>query len=241
VNPLTEEIDVNEIQMALSRCKSNSAPGPDGIKYTVLKKLPVSFLLCIITLFNLCLKHGHFPLRWKQANGIMLPKKGKDPSLARSYHPISLLPAIGKLFKRILNARLMCHLKEINYFNLWQRAYLQKREAGEIIYKLSEEIRCGRGKNGRPWHTTVFSLDVEKAFDSVWHNGLCQKIYALGLPTKITRIIASFLRDRSVQVRVQSALSYPVSLKAGTPQGSVLSPLLYLIYVNDAPWELIMR
>lgn len=79
------------------------------------------------------------------------------------------------------------------------------------------------------------SLDVEKAFDAVWHDGLRFKLKEIGLPAGICRILSSFLCERTVEVKIKGMLSDPVRLRAGTPQGSVLSPLLYNIYVNDAP------
>jgi hypothetical protein len=84
-------------------------------------------------------------------------------------------------------------------------------------------------------HTAAILLDVEKAFDSVWHNGLKYKLAHQGLPTKMVRLLSSFLTDRTIRVRVRGAVSNPVNLSAGTPQGSVLSPLLFIMYVNDIP------
>ena len=219
----------------MAKCKPNTAPGPDGIKFAVLKKLPNSIFATLTTTFNHCLTHGYFPERWKKAHGRMILKPGKEKTNVRSYRPISLLNTTGKLFERILSKRLMCHFNESNFFNLWQKAYQPNKEASDILYRLTEEIKYGEHSAGKPWYTTAVSLDVEKAFDAVWHNGLRYKLGHLNLPHEICRILSSFLDNRTISVMMQSSLSKPVRLLAGTPQGSVLSPLLYLVFVNDVP------
>ena len=229
---LTEDIDVSELQNALKLCKSSGAPGPDGIAFSILKRIPERVLVALTKLYNTCLHTGYFPRRWKEANGIMIAKPGKDHTVAANYRPISLLNTLGKLFERIVARRLTEHFQESNFFNGWQRAYLQKKEASEIVYRLAEEIKASARAR---WSTTAISLDVEKAFDSVWHDGLRYKLHSVGLPDGVCRLLSSYIQDRTIRVRFGSHMSEAVPLKAGTPQGSVLSPLLYLIYVNDLP------
>lgn len=235
--PMTDEVGLEELQGALRQCRNRSTPGPDGLSYVVLKKLPQAALESLAAFYSVCLRCGYFPRRWKEAHAVMLAKPGKDPKVTTSYRPISLLCTLGKLFERVITRRLTIFLQERNFINRWQQAYQESKEASEILFRLGDEIRATKNSGPPRWVTAGFSLDVEKAFDSVWHDGLRCKLLDLGLPSRTLSLFSSFLTGRSVQVKVDGRLSQPVVLEAGTPQGSVLSPILFLIYVNDIPLE----
>ena len=170
----------------------------------------------------------------KQAKVVMLPKPGKDLSKPTSYRPISLLPAIGKIFERIIASRLSTFLESTKYFDENQAGFRKKRSTVDQLFKLSQSISTALKKHKKA--VGVF-LDVEKAFDAVWIEGLKFKLGKpeVGIPAKMIRLLSSFLTNRHLRVHEYNAISNKIELKAGTPQGSELSPLLFIFYVNDNP------
>ena len=162
----------------------------------------------------------------------MLIKPDKPPSQTTSYRPISLLSAIMKLFERVIKKRLRKHLEDNGFFSKYQSGFRKSKSTNDHLFRLSQTIMesFDRGE-----HVIAAFLDVEKAFDNVWHNGLRYKIYQLDLPTKLCRWLSDFLVGRVIQVKIEGFLSPKVYPKAGVSQRSNLNPLLFLIYVNDMP------
>ena len=150
----------------------------------------------------------------------MLLKPNKLPSLTTSYRPISLISSIMKLFERFIEQRLRSHLEHIGFINKHQSGFRRAKSTDDHLFRLSQSIMesFNRGE-----HVVAAFLDVEKAFDNVWHNGLRFKISQLDLSTKMTRWLPDFLVGR---LNVNNFFSNQINPKAGVPQGSVLSPLL---------------
>ena len=149
------------------------------------------------------------------------PPKIWNVHLTNSYKPISLTSSIMKLFERVIEQRLRSHLEHIGLINKHQPGFRRAKSTDDHLLRLSHSIMesFNRGE-----HVMAAFLDVEKAFDNVWHNGLRFKIFQLDFPTKMTRWLSDCLVGRLIQVNVNNFFSKEINPKPGVPQGSVLSP-----------------
>ena len=159
----------------------------------------------------------------------MIPKPNKPKDNPASYQPISLLNCMGKLFEKIIANRIQEYIENNNIINPWQRAYQPHKEANEHIMIINKYMK--KVKDNKKLAAPLL-MDVEKAFDVVWHNSLLKKLHERELPSDILRIISSFFTDRTIQVKIGNTLSEVVQLLAGTPQGSILSALLFILFVQ---------
>lgn len=221
-----------EIIENIACLKNKKAPGPDNITNTIIKNLPDIALNALTNIFNRCLEEGHFPSNWKVASVIMLPKPGKNPLIPENYRPISLLNGIGKVFERIFITRLREETDKLGILPDFQHGF---RRGHSAVHQLSRVTGFVRQALDTKRSTVGIFLDIEKAFDKVWHDHLITKLIRFNFSTNTVRLARSFLTNRSFSVRVENEHSSERSIRAGLPQGSVLSPLLFNIFTADVP------
>ncbi len=223
-----DNFSMPELLSALKDAK-DTAPGEDGITASMLRHIPRESLPVILELFNQSWTQGILPSNWKQSLIIPVPKPLKDPASASSYRPIALTSALCKLMKRMVKTRLYWIMESNGHLSPTQSGFRKKRSTIDNLARLDNCIQIGK-KNG--FYTLAITMDQEKAFDLLWMKGLIYKLHKKGIRGAMLNWIRSFLTDRRFRVQVGSKKSSPKVTTNGSPQGSILSPLLYIILTN---------
>ena len=226
--PVTPREVANEIKTNLN---SKKAPGFDLITGDILKNLPKKGIVLLTYLFNAAFRLKHVPACWKVAEVIMLPKPGKPPNDVSSYRPISLLPIISKLFEKLLLKRLKPIIERNRLIPDYQFGFRQKHSTIDQVHRITDIIECALEEKQI---CSALFLDVAQAFDKVWHKGLIYKLNRM-FSTQYVEILTSYISNRLFRIKQEDAYSDLKEIRAGVPQGSVLGPILYLLYTSDLP------
>ena len=221
--------DPQEVEEILRTLKTDKASGPDGLSNRILKELSHEISSPLCSLFNKSLSLGKFPSPYKDANVTPVHKKG-DLSLVSNYRPISLLNSVAKLFEKLVFKYFYNHLQDNNMLSSLQSGFIPGdstvNQLAYLYHIFTEALDAGKEIR------TVF-CDISKAFDRVWHEGLIYKLKAAGVSGDVLRWFQSYLSGRRQRVVLSGSFSEWVYIKAGVSQGSILGPLLFLLYIND--------
>ena len=157
-------------------------------------------------------------------------------STAKNYLPVSLRSVVSKVFEKLVNSRIVDHLEECGLFSDFQYGFRSSRSTADLLTVVSDRIARAFNRSGA---TQAVALDISKASDRVWHAGLLHKRKSHGISGQIFGLIFSFLSNRWLRVVLDGKSSQEYPVNAGVPQGSILSPTLFLVYINDHPDDVI--
>jgi hypothetical protein len=239
LDPLTEtnlpytfsDITIEEYEVLdqLKKLDLSKSYGPDGIPPKLLKEAGNTISKSLCTIFNRSIKKGMFPQLWKLANVHPLFKNG-DPMNITNYRPVSVLNIVSKVFEKIMYKHFYNFFIQNNCITQEQSGFLPNVSTISQLCELTHEITKNMAANK---DTIMVFLDISKAFDKVWHKGLIYKLCRLGINGNLLKWTTSYLTERKQRVMMNGLTSEWGILRGGVPQGSVLGPLFFLIYIND--------
>jgi Reverse transcriptase (RNA-dependent DNA polymerase) len=205
------------------------AKGPDNISITLIMKCINIILPSLLHIFNVSLQTGVFPSQWQMAHVKPIPKLS-TPASCNDFRPISLLCALSKILEKIVHDQLCDYLTTHNVLSPYQSGFRKGHSTTTALIKVTDDIRFAMDRK----ELTLLTLfDFSKAFDCVHHELLLAKLSNSGVSDPALQWFSSYLSNRSQQVVYDNSVSSWVTVNIGVPQGSVLGPLMFSIYIND--------